>query len=208
MGGWLLSAGLCLSGCADPQREISRGIEQAGAMASAADAAAPQATADATAPPPPSSSSETAPSSSCGAPTGRNVCDPIHAWPCDLVSGETCDFSHQVGGFVCFPPPNAGKFCDPCNASDLFCGAGTTCGPRGWCDRYCCADSDCSRGRCVLGAIEDPLVAAVGFCEEEGQVTCAGETPTVADTGVPALVPAPSSDAGADEDASARDAQP
>ena len=164
--------GLCFFGCNG---------EQARAIPEAAQGA-PEVVAPMLEPP---SSSATpapdpgdAPQTSCGPSIGRGVCDPISAWPCDLAGGETCDFSHQLGGFQCLPPPNDAKFCDACdNTAGPYCGAGTTCGPNGWCERYCCADADCRIGTCVRGGIDDLSAAVVGYCEEEGQVTCGGESP-------------------------------
>lgn len=110
------------------------------------------------------------PPSSCGGLVGPNLCDPLTGWPCAIDQGETCEFSNAAGFFRCFEA-GRGDFCDPCDFDDNGCRVGLTCNGI-WCERYCCADSDCGSGTCSLNAYGQPNIAAIGYCEAEGIEQC------------------------------------
>jgi hypothetical protein len=124
------------------------------------------------------------PPSSCGGLVGYSLCDPVTGWPCDVAASETCDFSGATGRFQCFPAPNTAVFCEACGFGRPACGAGFTCNLDDFCERFCCADSDCGIGRCLRDVYGKPDVAAIGYCQEESIVTCLG----IADAG-PLLTP-------------------
>ena len=124
------------------------------------------------------------PPSSCGGLIGDNLCDPLTGWPCAAAAGETCDYLVTGGRFQCFPAPNTAGFCEACGFNGPGCGIGFTCNGDDWCERYCCADSDCGIGRCLRDVYGNPDVAAIGYCQEESIVTCLG----IADAG-PLLTP-------------------
>jgi hypothetical protein len=110
------------------------------------------------------------PPSSCGGLVGPNLCDPVTGWPCAVDQGETCEFSNAAGFFGC-SAAGPGGFCDACDAKENGCGVGFTCN-RIWCERYCCADSDCGSGTCSLNAYGQPNIAAIGYCGAEGIEQC------------------------------------
>jgi len=110
---------------------------------------------------------------SCGGLVGGSSCDPVTAWPCD-TSHQNCGYSASAGAYVCVETPNQRRLCESCDQEDTFCGPGLLCSRRLGCTRLCCVDSDCSIGRCTLGAYNDDDVAAVGYCVEEGFAICLG----------------------------------
>jgi hypothetical protein len=124
------------------------------------------------------------PLTTCGGLVGRSTCDPLSGWPCDVPAGETCEFSRSVGAFIC--RPGTAAFCEFCDRQTVFCGVGGSCGNDGWCVRYCCADSDCSVGPCQFNAVGEPMVAAIGYCYEEGRDVCRGVAPSGVDGGTDA----------------------
>jgi len=108
---------------------------------------------------------------SCGGLLGGSTCDPVTAWPCDLGAGETCEFSNLAGAFRCSTFPTRVPFCGSCDRETQFCGPGTTCGDV-FCERYCCQDSDCERGPCVLDIYGERGIEAAGFCPEDSAAVC------------------------------------
>jgi hypothetical protein len=112
---------------------------------------------------------------SCGAVLGTSTCDPITGLPCDLAAGETCDYLDADGGYTCFLGSNDAGFCEACDFEATFCAAGMTCNPDlGACERFCCADSDCGIGTCLLNPFLDDAVGVVGVCTEQATATCGG----------------------------------
>jgi hypothetical protein len=76
------------------------------------------------------------------------VCNPVSGEAC-TQAGHACDFSEK--GYACYPPPNDGKLCEPCDNQSKFCQNGLTC-EGGTCVRYCCEDADCGPGNsCIKG---------------------------------------------------------
>lgn len=91
----------------------------------------------------------------------KNECNPVTNDGCS-GAGVACDFKTATGRFQCFPPPNEGVLCGPCDNKTIFCGPGLNCDPAsGKCGKYCCSDADCGgEDTCV------PFLPAdyVGLC--------------------------------------------
>ena len=89
-------------------------------------------------------------------------CNPITSLPCDVASGEVCDFDGDVFRCLNWPgtrvPP-----CGVCGAPNpQLCSSGYTCmGLGSKCTRYCCDDLQCAAGTSCV--IQGPTV--IGICQ-------------------------------------------
>jgi len=117
----------------------------------------------------------------CGAVPEKSVCDPVTAAPCNILAGQTCDYSIIAGRFQCFPPPNRVPPGGTCDTVANFCSATATCNVKSHrCQHYCCDDADCLVGPCQFPYRKDGA-ASIGSCFEEfpscggdGSAGCAG----------------------------------
>jgi hypothetical protein len=122
-----------------------------------------------------------------GSGTGA-LCASKATWACDPVSptalcgaaGSACDIDQTMKP-ACFTPPNdaaLGAACD--NKNGPFCVQGATCAG-GTCQKYCCANSDCSGGN-----VCQPYPASgtdLGLCAPGSGTGAGGSSPGVGGSG-------------------------
>ena len=117
----------------------------------------------------------------CGVAPEKSVCDPITAAPCDILAGQTCDYSILTQRFQCFGGSNKVQVGGTCDEIANFCSATESCNVKSHrCQHYCCDDADCIAGACQFPYRKDGA-ASIGSCFEEfpscggnGSGGCAG----------------------------------
>ncbi|MEP7126648.1 MAG: hypothetical protein ABJE95_37295 [Byssovorax sp.] len=115
-------------------------------------------------------------------------CDPVLATGCG--PNASCE-TFVPGVFGCLFPlsPTLAKVCEACDLiNDPICAPGMHCFPVGpgmsQCARYCCADTDCGTGKCVVDqtmAFGAPLLnqTHVGICLTQDGASPACDAPAV-----------------------------
>ena len=117
----------------------------------------------------------------CGVAPKKSVCDPVTAAPCDILAGQTCDYSILTQRFQCFGGSNKVQVGGTCDDVANFCSATESCNVDSHrCQHYCCDDADCLAGACQFPYRKDGA-ASIGSCFEElpscggsGSDGCAG----------------------------------
>jgi hypothetical protein len=145
---WVVVLGLGLAGCSS---EEPASTESGGEASKTASGGAP---AD-------------SPVLICGVAPTKSLCDPVTTAPCDILAGQTCDYSIRTGRYQCFDGPNLVEPGGKCDSLANFCAAGASCNVEiERCQRFCCSDLDCAEGTCRTSYRKDGE-AMIGICLDE-----------------------------------------